>query len=374
MGTNGSNSIESCFCDILTNHLSKLYKEWLAGIKISANYPFADEIPENFNRLYVLLVESIKCETDLLEMEEVCLKIAKERMAAKIGIDSFLHNFNLGRSIVIENLYLVSDSIIELIPLIKKINIFFDTFAYLLVEKYNQLLINEITEQQRVNSQNHSDKLSLLGQISSSFIHEFRNPLTSIIGFIQLLKSENQNIKYLDIIQHELNELSFRISQFLLTSKVDSHETGEKTKTSYLILLQEVIDFLYPRIVDLNIDIDFVKPDNDVYLFVKKEEMKQVLSNILINSFEAFPMIQQKRKVHITLEKIDNEAVLSISNNGPQIPEDKMKLIFEPFFTSKENGTGIGLFICKQIIEKYNGTIECSSNLEWTTFKIRLGL
>ena len=85
-------------------------------------------------------------------------------------------------------------------------------------------------------------------------------------------------------------------------------------------------------------------------------------------------MIQQKRKVHITLEKIDNEAVLSISNNGPQIPEDKMKLIFEPFFTSKENGTGIGLFICKQIIEKYNGTIECSSNLEWTTFKIRLGL
>jgi len=351
-----------------------LYKEWLAGIKISANYPFADEIPENFNRLYVLLVESIKCETDLLEMEEVCLKIAKERMAAKIGIDSFLHNFNLGRSIVIENLYLVSDSIIELIPLIKKINIFFDTFAYLLVEKYNQLLINEITEQQRVNSQNHSDKLSLLGQISSSFIHEFRNPLTSIIGFIQLLKSENQNIKYLDIIQHELNELSFRISQFLLTSKVDSHETGEKTKTSYLILLQEVIDFLYPRIVDLNIDIDFVKPDNDVYLFVKKEEMKQVLSNILINSFEAFPMIQQKRKVHITLEKIDNEAVLSISNNGPQIPEDKMKLIFEPFFTSKENGTGIGLFICKQIIEKYNGTIECSSNLEWTTFKIRLGL
>ena len=373
MGTKESKNIESCFCDIFTNHRDKLYKEWLTGIKMKKNYPFIDEIPDNFNRLYVLLIESIKLESDQLEMEKLCFKIAKERMVAKIGIDSFLHNINLGRSIIVENLYLVSDSIIELAPLIKKINTFFDTFAYHLVEKYNQLLIGEIKEQQRVNSQNHSDKLRLLGQISSSFIHEFRNPLTSIIGFIQLLKSENPNIKYLDIIQHELNELSFRISQFLLASKVNSHETVEKTKTSYIGLLQEIIDFLYPRIVDLNIEIDFVKPDNDVYLFVKKEELKQVLSNILINSFEAFPLNQQTRKVHINLEKIGNEAVLSISNNGPQIPEDKIKLIFEPFFTSKENGTGIGLFICKQIIEKYKGTIECSSNLESTTFKIHLG-
>lgn len=368
-----STNIESRFCDMLFHQLDKCYEDWLIGIKISENYPFKSEIFDNFNNLFLLMLKSIKYNINQLELEELCLKIAKERFTAKISIGSFMQNVDLGRSIVFQNLYLVSDSVIELTPLMKKINTFFDNFSFLLVEKYNLLSINEINEHKRIISQNHSEKLSLLGQISSSFIHEFRNPLTSVTGFIQLLQSEYPDIKYLDIINHELKELNFRISQFLLTSKLDTYDTEEPTEISLISFLQDIIEFLYPRIVDLNINIDFVIPENDVYLIVNKEEIKQVLLNILINSFEAFNYNQQNKRIHINLESVSNEVLISISNNGPAIPEDKIKLIFEPFFTSKKEGTGIGLFICKQIIEKYNGTIDCCSNTEWTTFNICIG-
>lgn len=368
-----STNIESRFCDMLFNQLDKCYEDWLAGIKISENYPFKSEISDNFNNLFLLMVKSIKYNLNQLELEELCLKIAKERFSAKISIGSFMQNVDLGRTIVFQNLYLVSDSVIELTPLMKKINTFFDNFSFLLVEKYNMLSLNEIQEHKRIISQNHSEKLSFLGQISSSFIHEIRNPLTSVSGFIQLIQSEYPDIKYLDIINHELKELNYRISQFLLTSKLDTYDTEERTEISLISFLQDIIDFLYPRIVDLNINIDFVIPENDVYLIVNKEEIKQVLLNILINSFEAFNYNQQDKRIHINLEGASNEVLISISNNGPAIPEDKIKLIFEPFFTSKREGTGIGLFICKQIIEKYNGTIDCCSNTKWTTFNICIG-
>ena len=68
----------------------------------------------------------------------------------------------------------------------------------------------------------------------------------------------------------------------------------------------------------------------------------------------------------------NDHLVISLSNNGPMIAKENIEAIFEPFFTTKELGTGIGLYVCKKIIESYNGKLTCSSNPDWTEFSIYL--
>ena len=85
-----------------------------------------------------------------------------------------------------------------------------------------------IGDQERLVSETHKDRLTILGRMTSSFVHECRNPLTSVMGFMQLLKAENPNMKYMDIIQRELEQLEYRISQFLLLSKKEV--VGKKKK------------------------------------------------------------------------------------------------------------------------------------------------
>jgi signal transduction histidine kinase len=130
----------------------------------------------------------------------------------------------------------------------------FDRFCYYAVTRYTEIKNQEIQEKNLFITQTHKDRLAILGQMSSSFVHEFRNPLTSVIGFIKLLKDEYSTLKYLDIIDHELEQLKFRITQFLHTSKVD---VAEKIIEEVDIrnLLEEVLNFLYPSIVDGDVNV-----------------------------------------------------------------------------------------------------------------------
>ncbi|MBR8646281.1 hypothetical protein KEH51_28445 [[Brevibacterium] frigoritolerans] len=94
-----------------------------------------------------------------------------------------------------------------------------------------------------------------MGQISSSFVHEFRNPLTAIMGFNKLLKRENPDLKYLDIIDYELNQLNFRITQFLHTSKSDFNEE-QREEISVLKLIEEIQELTYANIVDASVNVE----------------------------------------------------------------------------------------------------------------------
>src|SRR5690606_27861785 len=115
--------------------------------------------------------------------------------------------------------------------------------------KYTELKNKELQEKNVFLNEAHKDRLSLLGQMSSSFVHEFRNPLTSVIGFIKLLKADHPHLKYLDIISHELDQLKFRITQFLHTSKVELPEK-RKQQVALISLFDDILDFVYPSIVD----------------------------------------------------------------------------------------------------------------------------
>lgn len=318
--------------------------------------------------------------SDLLTEERIrdaADNIAKNCLEENTNIGDFVYNTDAARSILVN--FVLSQithgqklDLEQIKPIIERINRYFDRFCYHYVSKYYELKNLEWQEQNVFLTEAHKDRLSLLGQMSSSFVHEFRNPLTSVIGFIKLLKADHPELKYLDIIDHELDQLKFRITQFLHTSKVELPEK-RKQKVNLNLLFDEILNFLYPSIVDGDVEVG-THFEHQIQVIANRDELKQVFLNILHNSIDAVKARDRPRKINIYGAIDESKVVVHISNNGPMIPARIRKIIFEPFYTTKELGTGIGLFVCKKIIEIHGGTIECSSDHQLTTFSIQLPL
>lgn len=354
----------------------ELLREWENSIVISKGDPYKEKISLNGIAIFnIVLSMHTMTEKELLEtIQKYALEISEERALANINIGDFVYNVNLGRSVLYS--YLSKSGLVwaDLQESINKINFCFDKFLYYAVTHYTEAKNKIIEEKTMFIDSTHQDRLTLLGQMTSSFIHEFRNPLTSIQGFIQLLKADYPDMKYLDIISSELDQLNFRISQFLLLSKKELIGK-EKEQFNQNKLIDEVLNFLYPSILDGKVKIkkDIV---DEITLFGYADEMRQVFINIIFNAID---VLNHHRIPNPTIEikcNIENNShvVLSISNNGPMIPAELSKTIFEPFFTTKKLGTGLGLFVCKEIIEKHKGELSCLSTPDLTVFTIKLPL
>jgi signal transduction histidine kinase len=354
----------------------ELLREWESSIVISNGDPYKEKISLNGIAIFNIILDMhTMTDKELLEtIQKYALEISEERALANINIGDFVYNVNLGRSVLYS--YLSKSGLVwaDLQESINKINFCFDKFLYYAVTHYTEAKNKIIEEKTMFIDSTHQDRLTLLGQMTSSFIHEFRNPLTSIQGFIQLLKADYPEMKYLDIISSELDQLNFRISQFLLLSKKELIGK-EKEQFNQNKLIDEVLNFLYPSILDGKVKIkkDIVE---EITLYGYADEMRQVFINIIFNAID---VLNHHRIPNPTIEikcAIENNShvVLSISNNGPMIPAELSKTIFEPFFTTKKLGTGLGLFVCKEIIEKHKGELTCLSTPELTVFTIKLPL
>ncbi|MBU9710665.1 GHKL domain-containing protein [Bacillus tamaricis] len=344
---------------------------WETSIVTSNNDIFKEDIRENGYQMYLLVKKmllGITCEENLKNLAH---KVARERMEAGVNIGDFVYNVNRGRSIIVK--YVIESGVPhkELQQIIENINEYFDQFCFYAVSRYTTLKDNEIQEKTSFIQQTHNDRLAVLGQLSSSFVHEFRNPLTSIIGFNKLLRKELTSHPYLDIIDQELDQLNFRITQFLHTSKADSKDK-KVDEVDLHELLDDILRFLYPSIVegDVNITTHF---STELKIHANKEELKQVFLNILFNSIDAVKQNKRNREIDVTCDKREGHIYITVKNNGPVIPKSVQETIFEPFFTTKEKGTGIGLYVCKKIVEKHGGDISCDSNNRETRFIIKLG-
>ncbi|MBY0144916.1 histidine kinase N-terminal domain-containing protein [Neobacillus niacini] len=351
-----------------------LVREWESSIVISNGDPYKEKIRENGIALFnVILTMHTMSEEELLEIiRKYAIEISEERALANINIGDFVYNVNLGRSVLYSYLSRAGLQWDELQESINKINYCFDKFLYYAVTHYTEAKNKIIEEKTMFIDSTHQDRLTLLGQMTSSFIHEFRNPLTSIQGFIQLLKADHPNMKYLEIISSELEQLNFRISQFLLLSKKEL--IGKEKEQFHLNkLIDEVLNFLYPSILDGKVKIkkEIVE---EITLYGYADEMRQVLINIIFNAIDVLNHHRSSNPIIEIKSFIENNenVVLSISNNGPMIPAELSKTIFEPFFTTKKLGTGLGLFVCNEIIEKHKGELNCSSTPDITIFTIKL--
>lgn len=363
----------------VTEKLGNYFKEnentflefWEEQIIVHINKDNKDLVLKNGHLMFQIITNSIIHEFSEHDVKALAYKVAKERADANVNIGEFVYNVNLGRSIIIKYVNLSGIAVEELQPIIDLINKQFDLFCYYAVTRYTEIFDEKLQERNMFISQTHKDRLAILGQMSSSFVHEFRNPLTSVMGFIKLLNHEYPNLPYLDVVSKELDQLKFRITQFLHTSKLNMLAESMNEDITINELIEEVIDFLYPSIVDGNIQVASTI-DEDITVYGDRNELKQVILNLLMNAVDAVIEEEQLREITIKTRTDDNQITISISNNGPAIDPEAVPLLFEPFFTTKKLGTGIGLFVCKNIVEKHRGEIHCTSKDRFTTFEITL--
>lgn len=357
----------------MDENLPTYLQDWNQKVVIAKHDIHKGKVIENALHMVELVKLSLRCQLLPEKIEQLAHEVAVQRLEAKINIGEFVYNVNLGRSEIVRFVTGSRISIEQLQPVIETINSLFDEFLYHAVKKYTQLKDAEIQEKTMFIDQSHKERLTILGQMSSSFVHEFRNPLTAVMGFVKLMQQENPRMKYIDIISHELTQLNFRISQFLHASRKGVQER-EAEDFALEDLFTDILDFMYPSLVDADVNV-VPRIDPTITLLAHKDELKQVLLNLIMNSIDALRQKKQDRRIMIYSKiESDSNVHITISNNGPAIPPETIKTIFEPFFTTKELGTGIGLFVCKKIIEKHNGTISCTSSDEVTTFSIVLPL
>jgi signal transduction histidine kinase len=359
----------------LTSEREQLIADWSVKIIVSEDDPYKEKITKNAEKMYEIILSVFSKTNEELEdhLQKLAFMVGEERVRADINIGDFVYNVNSGRSVLYKHLHKMNMGWEDMQESINRINYCFDTFLYYAVSYYNEQKNKIIEEKNQFIDSTHKDRLTLLGQMTSSFIHEFRNPLTSIQGFIQLLRSEHEDMKYLEIISCELEQLNFRISQFLLLSKKELIGK-EKNLFSLNRMIDEVLNFLYPSILDTNVRIVKEVAD-DMELYGYSDEIRQVLINIIFNAIDVLSQYRADPKIEIKGYFVnDTHIKIEISNNGPIIPDQLLKTIFEPFVTTKTLGTGLGLFVCREIIEKHKGILACSSEPDKTSFIMLLPL
>ncbi|WP_166239930.1 ATP-binding protein [Paenibacillus turpanensis] len=238
-------------------------------------------------------------------------------------------------------------------------------------EYFWSAIIRDITERKRTQELLlNSEKLSVAGQLAAGIAHEIRNPLTAIKGFHQLMESENNGKPYyFEILKDEMNRIELILNELLLLAKPQATQLKQ---VDLRALIEQVCTLMDSQVHLHNIEVE-VKFEENVPTFIQCDEnqMKQILINFLKNAIEAMPNGGQ---VKITVNNKDEDNILlRITDQGEGIPEEKLKKIGEPFYTTKEKGTGLGLMVCRKIIEDHQGSLNILSRLnEGTTVEVTL--
>ncbi|MGA9287031.1 MAG: ATP-binding protein, partial [Anaerobacillus sp.] len=205
-----------------------------------------------------------------------------------------------------------------------------------------------------------TEKLSAVGQLAASVAHEIRNPLTSVKGFIQLLdKDENFSTKtpFLSIMLSEIDRMDAIIKDLLVLAKPQAVRFtffNVNTLLSYVTQLLSTQASLY----NISFAKDFTVQDGN--LFGEENQLKQVFINLIKNAIEAMP---EGGCVRLKTIHTQREIIVTITDEGVGIPPHKIKTLGEPFYTTKEEGTGLGLLSSFKIVENHNGAIHFDSTV-----------
>jgi signal transduction histidine kinase len=200
-----------------------------------------------------------------------------------------------------------------------------------------------------------SERLAAVGQLSAGIAHEIRNPLTSMKMTIQLLKRKlnDETVKEsLHVVLDEINRLEIIVNGILDFAR-PMELTLEKANIANVI--DEVLKLMKPNLTHKKIEIiEEIESQSISETMIDINKMKQVFMNIILNSIQAMPN-GGDLKVHY---EQDNEAIkIEISDSGEGMSKDISDRVFEPFFSAKSGGTGLGLTNAKRIIELHKGEV-----------------
>jgi two-component system sporulation sensor kinase A len=234
-------------------------------------------------------------------------------------------------------------------------------------EIYAQVILRDITHRKIAEKLlSDREKLASVGQLAAGMIHEVKNPLTAVKGFLHLLKEQYSHV-YLDTMESELNRALETLQNLLQVAKPDLQDEPfvpidvSKELSSLLPLFQEK---LYGLEVELQIN------DSGIIIMGKKNSFIKTFFNLIKNAIEA---MDAPGKLKIEHYRQNDWLYINVSDTGSGIPEEKLNMLGTPFFTTKADGTGLGLTQVYATIHDHGGHILVDSIVgKGTTFHIRL--
>lgn len=210
-----------------------------------------------------------------------------------------------------------------------------------------------------------AERLSAVGELASRLAHDMRNPLSAIKGTVQVIKKTSKNLddstlRRIDLIEKSIFRMTHQIDGVLDYVK----RTPLKKKPSSLNEI--IISALQTLMIPSNITINF--PKDDIIFLCDAQKIGIMFANMILNAIQAIG--DSKGTINIRAKQQQNNIIIKIEDSGPGIPAKITDKIFDPLFTTKQEGTGLGLASCKSIVEQHGGTISVSNNP--TTFSISL--
>ncbi|UJF34979.1 PAS domain-containing sensor histidine kinase [Paenibacillus hexagrammi] len=234
------------------------------------------------------------------------------------------------------------------------------------------VMLTDITESKVAEEfVRNSEKLSAIGQLSAGVAHEIRNPLTAIKGFLQLLFSSGSpaQAKYYEVTMSEVSRIEGIVSEMLVLAKP---QAASFKATNLRSKLEEVAYLITGEANMQNVQIEMDLGDSSPDLMADENQLKQVFLNLGKNAIDAMP---GGGTLSISMQEDRETVIVKFMDTGTGIPEEMLKKIGEPFFTTKSTGTGLGFLISKRIVSNHNGTMHIQSEQgKGTTIELHLPL
>ncbi|MGM8216238.1 ATP-binding protein [Bacillaceae bacterium W0354] len=227
-------------------------------------------------------------------------------------------------------------------------------------DKYFVVCFSDITEHKKAKEAlTNTEKLSSVGQLAASVVHEIRNPLTSIKGFLQLLKNSNDAIKdeYFRVMTESIEKIESITSELLYISKPTTNNIKDEDIVS---IVDEVCMLMRSQAIMNDIKLEFTCEMEQCAIQCDRSQIKQVLINLIKNAIEAMP---ESGTIKVNIYR-NEQLIIDVIDEGVGVPDEIKEKLGDPFFTTKETGTGLGLMVTKNILENHGCTLSIHNNKE----------
>ncbi len=216
------------------------------------------------------------------------------------------------------------------------------------------------------------ERLAALGEMAAGIAHEIRNPLGIVSSSAQLLKNRlpelgEKESQLFDIVQEETTRLNNLITDFLAFSRP---RPVNRQEIDLGALLRRSMEHIQPLAAPKKVLLQTTLPDTPFPVHADPEMLEQVVLNLLLNALEA---VSEEGGIEVRLRMEEERAVVEVQDDGVGISEENLSRIFNPFFTTREKGTGLGLANAHRIIEEHGGEITAASEPgRGATFTVKL--
>jgi len=222
-----------------------------------------------------------------------------------------------------------------------------------------------------------SGKRGAVAALSAGLLHQISQPITAIHGFVRFMKKEMDiNSPFYKPVC-VMDEQSFYIKDMLANlMELIRHRKIQKTETNINTVIYKSINLLLDELRIRRIGWDMQLDDHIPFIYGDALHLQQVFMNLVVNAMEALsekPHGQTRALLLTSQYEIENnQAVIIFKDNGPGITHEHQAKIFDPFFSTKTQGSGIGLALCQDLVNEHGGNISVQSNQEGTIFTVKL--